>query len=58
MVVEWLESLACSVNVPRVQEGGVRHIKDAQSGEETTILEVGSLLSFFSLQWVGVDAFC
>ncbi len=58
MDVERLESLARSVNVPRVREGGVRHIKDAQSGEETAISEVGSLLSFFSLQRVGVDAFC
>jgi hypothetical protein len=35
-----LESLVRSVNVPRVREGGVRRIKDAQ-GEETVISEVG-----------------
>ncbi|KAI9433940.1 hypothetical protein H4582DRAFT_1983483 [Lactarius indigo] len=40
MDVERLESLARSVNVPRVREGGVRYIKDAQSGEETAISEV------------------
>jgi len=40
MDVERLESLARSVNVPRVREGGVRHIRDAQSGEETVISEV------------------
>lgn len=34
-----LESLVRSVNVPRVREGGVRRIKDAQ-GEETVISEV------------------
>lgn len=47
MDVERLESLARSVNVPRVREGGVRYIKDAQSGEETAISEVGSPLLFF-----------
>ena len=40
MDVEKLESIARSVNVPRVREGGVRHIRDAQSGEETIISEV------------------
>jgi len=40
MDVERLESLARSVNVPRVREGGVIYIKDAQSGEETAISEV------------------
>jgi len=40
MDVERLESLARSVNVPRVREDGVRYIKDAQSGEETAISEV------------------
>jgi len=40
MDVERLESLAGSVNVPRVRESGVRYIKDAQSGEETAISEV------------------
>ena len=44
MDVERLESLARSVNVPRVREGGVRYIRDAQSGEETAISEVGSSL--------------
>lgn len=48
MDVERLESLARSVNVPRVQEGGVRYVKDAQSGEETAISEVGSSSLFFS----------
>jgi hypothetical protein len=38
-----LESLVRSVNVPRVREGGVRRIKDAQ-GEETVISEVGLLV--------------
>lgn len=41
MDVGRLESLARSVNAPRVREGGVRYIKDAQSGEETVISEVG-----------------
>jgi len=40
MDVGRLESLARSVNVPRVREGGVRYIKDAQSGEETAISEI------------------
>jgi hypothetical protein len=40
MDVGRLESLAHSVNVPRVREGGVRYVKDAQSGEETVISEV------------------
>jgi len=40
MDVGRVESLARSVNVPRVREGGVRYIKDAQSGEETAISEV------------------
>lgn len=40
MDVERLESLTRSVNVPRVREGGVRHMRDAQSGEETVISEI------------------
>jgi hypothetical protein len=56
MDVGRLESLAHSVNVPRVREGGVRYVKDAQSGEETVISEVG--LPFLVRVGFGVECFC
>ena len=56
MDVGRLESLARSVNVPRVREGGVRYIKDAQSGEETAISEVGSPASHSSALKLGFNA--
>ena len=52
MDVGRLESLAHSVNVPRVREGSVRYIRDAQSGEETVISEVGfAVLVAAAIRW-------
>ena len=55
MDVGRLESLARSVNVPRVREGGVRYIRDAQSGEESVISEVGFAV-LVARQWSILNA--